>query len=34
MNLIGSIKLQKMAASIFQEVADRKLVAIKKGKDV
>ena len=34
MNLIGSKKLQKMTASIFQEVADRKMEAIRKGKDV
>ncbi|PLS02833.1 LL-diaminopimelate aminotransferase [Neobacillus cucumis] len=34
MNLIGSEKLQKMSASIFQEVADRKMEAIKKGKEV
>lgn len=34
MNLIGSEKLQKMSASIFQEVADRKIAAMKKGKEV
>jgi LL-diaminopimelate aminotransferase len=34
MNFIGSKKLQKMTASIFQEVADRKMEAIRKGKDV
>ena len=34
MNFIGSEKLQKMTASIFQEVADRKMEANKKGKDV
>ena len=34
MNLVGSNKLQKMTTSIFQEVADRKQDAIKKGKDV
>jgi len=34
MNLIGSEKLQKMSASIFQEVADRKMAAKTKGKDV
>ena len=34
MNLIGSEKLQKMSASIFQEVADRKMAAMKKGKEV
>jgi LL-diaminopimelate aminotransferase len=34
MNLIPSEKLKKMTASIFQEVADRKQMAIKKGLDV
>jgi len=34
MNFNGSKKLQKMTASIFQEVADRKMEAIRKGKDV
>jgi LL-diaminopimelate aminotransferase len=34
MNLVASEKLQKMTASIFQEVADRKQDAIKKGMDV
>jgi LL-diaminopimelate aminotransferase len=34
MNLIASEKLQKMSASIFQEVANRKKEAIKRGKDV
>lgn len=34
MNLVGSEKLQKMTASIFQEIADRKMEAIKNGKDV
>ncbi|WP_160720405.1 LL-diaminopimelate aminotransferase [Bacillus sp. USDA818B3_A] len=34
MKLIGSEKLQKMSASIFQEVADRKMEAMKKGKNV
>jgi LL-diaminopimelate aminotransferase len=34
MNLFGSTKVQKMTSSIFQEVANRKQEAIKKGKDV
>jgi LL-diaminopimelate aminotransferase len=34
MNLVGSEKVQKLTASIFQEVADRKKAAIKKGIDV
>ena len=34
MNLVASEKVNKMSASIFQEVAIRKLEAIKKGKDV
>ncbi|MGG3469892.1 LL-diaminopimelate aminotransferase [Neobacillus pocheonensis] len=34
MNFVASDKLQKMSSSIFQEVAERKQEAIKKGKDV
>lgn len=34
MELVASGKLQKMTASIFQEVADRKKQAIRNGKDV
>jgi len=34
MNLVASEKLQKMTASIFQEVADRKQSAIARGMDV
>jgi LL-diaminopimelate aminotransferase len=34
MNLVGSEKVKKLTASIFQEVADRKKTAIKKGIDV
>ncbi|MDQ0198339.1 LL-diaminopimelate aminotransferase [Neobacillus ginsengisoli] len=34
MNLFASNKVQKLTASIFQEVADRKQEAIKKGMDV
>lgn len=34
MNFFASEKLQKMSASIFQEVANRKKEAIKRGKDV
>lgn len=34
MNFLGSEKVQKMTASIFQEVADRKKAAIKRGMDV
>lgn len=34
MNFVASDKVKKMSASIFQEVANRKLAAIKSGKDV
>lgn len=34
MNLVASDKIQSMTASIFQEVADRKNAAIKRGMDV
>jgi LL-diaminopimelate aminotransferase len=34
MKLLGSEKIQKMTSSIFQEVANRKLEANKRGKDV
>ncbi|MDQ1146977.1 aspartate/methionine/tyrosine aminotransferase [Bacillus sp. SORGH_AS 510] len=34
LNFFASEKLQKMSASIFQEVANRKKEAIKRGKDV
>lgn len=34
MNLVASKKVQLLTSSIFQEVADRKLEAVKKGRDV